>query len=125
MSAVYKDILAKQQKQAEMEAAGKRQYEYDSDEDTEVSFGQKYLEQNVEVNALSISGRDLGAQGPCNGNGKDQEEGRRADFCRLRKTPHRRLLAPQGTGKVPRQSKRVHARPLINSAQKLTKTLAV
>lgn len=37
MSAVYKDILAKQQKQAEMEAAGKRQYEYDSDEDTEVS----------------------------------------------------------------------------------------
>ena len=36
MNMVYRDILAKQQEEIRLEQQGKRKYEYDSDEDTEV-----------------------------------------------------------------------------------------
>ncbi len=38
MSLVYQDLLAKQQKMEKMAQQGKRQYEYDSDEDVDVSM---------------------------------------------------------------------------------------
>ena len=37
MKMVYRDILAKQQEEDKLAQEGKRKYEYDSDEDTEVS----------------------------------------------------------------------------------------
>lgn len=42
MNMVYRDILAKQQEEIKLEQQGKRKYEYDSDEDTEVN--QTYLD---------------------------------------------------------------------------------